>query len=498
MYDSLTSGKQLEDYLVFIRSFPQSGYVSDAENRVYELSISDAESIDQYLLFIRKNPENHNIDLAWQNIYNLYIDEEHPGSFRKFRQDYPAFPFSGELDMQIALQRTLLLPVQNQDQWGFMDSSGNIVIPCQYDAVDDFEGWFTLVEKDGQAGIINKAGKVVIPVGYDDIIILNRKLFACLKADHWGIMNRRNKMVQPFIYESIGGFDEGLAPVVTAGQTGFINNEGQVVINPSFELVLGFKEGLCGVKLNGMYGFINTKGETVISPKYDYVRSCQQGRMAVQAQKKWGCIDRQGVVLIACLYDHLGEQADERYLLVKGNKCGYADTLGVTKIALRYDYDQLAEMPASRSFRQGLARVKFNGKWGMIDTAGTVVIPIKFDELGLADSLIPFRLGKKAGYMDRKTQLVMSHIYEDVMPFYNGLAAVKTTRGWSLINRLGQVRAEGASAIAYLDMQVWQVNRGDSSAFYVFESQSDTLTQLFIIPQPEQVSLPAINLPCCA
>ena len=50
---------------------------------------------------------------------------------------------------------------------GFIDSSGNVVIPFKYDYVDNFFEGLARVRLDGKYGFIDKSCNVVIPFKYD-------------------------------------------------------------------------------------------------------------------------------------------------------------------------------------------------------------------------------------------------------------------------------------------------------------------------------------------
>ncbi len=61
------------------------------------------------------------------------------------------------------------LAVVNKDgKWGFIDKTGKVVIPLQYDYASNFSEGLALVKKDGKSGFVDKTGKAVIPLQYDD------------------------------------------------------------------------------------------------------------------------------------------------------------------------------------------------------------------------------------------------------------------------------------------------------------------------------------------
>jgi len=61
--------------------------------------------------------------------------------------------------------------------------------------------------------------------------------------------------------------------------------------------------------------------------------------------------------------------------------------------------------------------------WGVIDTKGTLVIPVEYDYLGTCqEGLINFRKDYKYGFIDKSNAVVIPNIYENPGDFYDGLA----------------------------------------------------------------------------
>lgn len=127
---------------------------------------------------------------------------------------------------------------------GFMDHSGNMVIPQIYSAAGNFsEGLAAVCGSDGLWGYIDKAGAPVIP----------------------------------FEYDGAGSFADGLAPVSKSGKTGYINAQNEVVIPFAYEDGFGAGGGVCAAAKNGKYGLIDYNGNEVLPFEYDDISTCAGG-----------------------------------------------------------------------------------------------------------------------------------------------------------------------------------------------------------------------------
>lgn len=148
-----------------------------------------------------------------------------------------------------------LAPVANPDadgyyKWGFIDTTGQVVVPLEYDYTWPFSDGFATV--------------------------------AMLDADEnlqYNIIDTTGQTVPLPEYDSIGSFSEGLVSVAmldAAGNRkwGFIDTDGQVVVPLEYDRVDKFSKGLVKVAKddadgNHKYGLIDTAGQVVLPPEYD-------------------------------------------------------------------------------------------------------------------------------------------------------------------------------------------------------------------------------------
>jgi hypothetical protein len=76
-------------------------------------------------------------------------------------------------------------------------------------------------------------------------------------------------------------------------------------------------------------------------------------------------------------------------------------------------------------FCNGLARVRKNKKWGYIDTTGTIVIPLKYNEVeNFSDGMARVRVGQKWGLMSNTGKEIIKPTFQEIGPFINDKAKV--------------------------------------------------------------------------
>jgi hypothetical protein len=228
------------------------------------------------------------------------------------------------------------------ERQGYIDHTGDLVIPCQYKKAGSFSEGKAVVYTDENRGL------VIDPQGNKLFSFINVQIFDAfcegrllyLEKGLWGFMDARGEKIIPAQYERAYAFREGLAAVkkqgqwqyidpsgaeafslplgikyVTSfsegkavvtnenGQNGYINQKGQEVIGLRFKNAGSFYDGLAPVTLeDGMSGYIDEKGDWVIEPKYLGSQEFENGLGRVFFRDSQGTlmsqyINREGVLI---------------------------------------------------------------------------------------------------------------------------------------------------------------------------------------------------------
>jgi hypothetical protein len=218
--------------------------------------------------------------------------------------------------------------------WGFVDRSGNEVIPLKFgpgltSAVDEFrEGLAPALQgnwREGKYGYIDKSGRFLIPPTYSQakpffegkamvcrVVQPAKKPEADEKSPFAGLMDdkrecsfidRTGKLLFPFKNYYYGNFSNGLATACrrdtylnfSSPSCGYIDARGRLVISEKFIMAEDFKNGYATVSVSSnpqLWGLINAKGEFVIKPIYSELGSVSEGFLAFRVgdslSGKWG------------------------------------------------------------------------------------------------------------------------------------------------------------------------------------------------------------------
>lgn len=172
-----------------------------------------------------------------------------------------------------------LMSVCINSKWGYIDGNGKIVVPIIYDKVDKrchspkyIVPGLTRVWKDGLVGGINYTGEFLLPIEYQVIEYnYDKDLFFAKKDNKYGFFNTEYQLVIPFKYDFTSGFNknEELCAVGINGKYGYIDKSGNEVIPLAYDFAAPFYNGLAAVVKNNKLGYINHSGEIVIPLKYE-------------------------------------------------------------------------------------------------------------------------------------------------------------------------------------------------------------------------------------
>jgi WG containing repeat len=245
------------------------------------------------------------------------------------------------------------------------------------------------------------------------------------------------------------------------GNWGYIEKSGKFVIPPTFSYVLDFSEGMAAVESSGKVGFVDLNGTVVVEPTYDYVTSFREGLALVAkiegAEKSHHIqyIDKNGNVKIDVTELQLKSDPSGRDV-----PKGSAPNTDLALLSTRrvQNLGRIINSPTGilpEQFSDGLAVVKFAGRYGYLDKSGRVVIQPKFKEayafeegvamVGFGEPSAPFpkndvrRLYPHVGFISKDGQFIIGPKFEDAFGFSEGLAAVEQCGKWGFVDHSGRM-----------------------------------------------------------
>lgn len=216
-------------------------------------------------------------------------------------------------------------------KWGFIDSTGTMVIPANYWSVGSFSHGLAPVLVGGSAGdmctgprggswgYINKRGELVIKPAYQGADEFSEGLAVVhVKDQGAGYIDTTGKMViEPRQFSVAWSFHDGVARIRGSEELGnpgwhdfgYIDKQGKVTLFPKGISVGDYSEGIAPARdkptwnglewVQGRFGYVDKRGDWVIKPQFDHAGMFKDGVAAVSLDGAVGWIEKSGKYLWA-------------------------------------------------------------------------------------------------------------------------------------------------------------------------------------------------------
>lgn len=220
LYQDQTRDGKLDSYERFLSEHPDTPFREEIDQHVFEISTAEG-SVDSFLRFIARYPSSRQAKTARHLIFHILKEDEPvwPGQF-----------LNDSLTSILALNKTYLVPVLQNNYYGFIDKNGREVLPPRYvevpedylcgyitdellfldgdlvsrtgaliwpgatkEVVDLGSGFLLLVGKQGKQ-VIHKSGFSVVDQ-VDDARVLNKRYLTAQKDGRWNLYTLTGRLL---------------------------------------------------------------------------------------------------------------------------------------------------------------------------------------------------------------------------------------------------------------------------------------------------------------
>lgn len=236
-----------------------------------------------------------------------------------------------------------LAAVQIGEKTGFIDTAGQLVIPCEYsnNAFYQFKsGKCNVVtgsveDNSFTSFYINKKGEKLFNAEFEYCMPFSEGRAFVSKARKWYIIDEEGKTVgeetfDPSTSSTPVVFNQERAMAFKDGKYGVVNLNGEFVVSPKYEYISGFSDEGAVFKQNGIYGYMNKNGSIIISAKYESLTGFKNGLAVFSVDNKYGVIDKAATVVVAAEYEDISIMDNGLIKISADNKFYYVNKYGQT------------------------------------------------------------------------------------------------------------------------------------------------------------------------
>lgn len=324
-----------------------------------------------------------------------------------------------QYDTVLPMKTSTWYKVKLNDKWGLVDSSGKALLTAEYDLIGEFDKGLLRVYKGAQLGLVNSNVELVVPVGrYDIVTAINRRLWLVERDNKYTIIDCWGHELRPLIYNRIDFFslsessskysystsheeepfndEEVLFLLQTPKQSALMTQNGAYLIPPQYDSIIPYNNVFYVVQNHkiGVWEYKDNNCRMVVAPKYDELEYINKytvknyvtngaSPLRFRQGKKWGLIGN-AKELIPARYDdvrirvvyysgsHINwiePEWNDYYEVVNNGKVGLFDYSGRLLVPCKYDDIQMTS-------DKNVFEVTNNNFRGLVEAGGRVLLPV--------------------------------------------------------------------------------------------------------------------------
>lgn len=223
----------------------------------------------------------------------------------------------------------------------------------------------------------------------------------------------------------------------STGLYGYMNSKCETIIEPQFEGAgdFSYTDGFAIVSdENYSMNYINEEGEYLLDGfRYENIGYPTAGLMTFTDETyTFGVIDLEGNMILPQEYQSINVYMDGYMVVCKDGKYGMTDGKG--EIIVEPEYDQVLWSSSGIIIQSG-------DKYGVLDKKGKKVLPLKFEEIYvLNDELIAVKNKRgKYGMYNFKGKKLSDHVYDYMNGYGRSVIEVSKDGKWGYLNKDGKV-----------------------------------------------------------
>ena len=178
-----------------------------------------------------------------------------------------------------------LFRIYENGLYGFIDSTGQVIIPPKYKAAGEFSEGLAPVRENGYYGYIDESGKYVFPPIYDFCEPFDQGLGKVFLNGKVNFIDKAGVNLMDFIYNDATNFENGISIVSQSYRTqGAINRTGKLILDTVYERIKSRTEGVViashydRVQHLAFYTAVDSNGVTIVPlGKYTHIKPFVNG-----------------------------------------------------------------------------------------------------------------------------------------------------------------------------------------------------------------------------
>lgn len=326
--------------------------------------------------------------------------------------------------------------------------------------VEPFEKGYATVMNNNKYGLIDRRGKYIIPCDYDNIHTIDYQTFKIKLNNKYGVIDKNEKTIIPCIYDFIYlNRHLNLFEVRLNKKKGYLDLNGSEIIPIKYSIDdSGNKNGFVRLSINNKYGYLDINGKVLIPFEYSYISLFKEGSASAEKDGKWGFIDTVGNIITPFKFKNAHNFSEGLALVIQNEKTGFINKKSELTIPSIYDWaydfeDNIAIVQSGNHMLKLSSMLTLENndiqnldiislKYGVINKKGELLIELIYDEIKLDTNGVLFVLrNNKWGAIDTTGTVLVDFIYDHIQMYsaYKNEIIVEKDNSFGVIDNNGNI-----------------------------------------------------------
>lgn len=388
------------------------------------------------------------------------------------------------LFVTVGQSQTKLFPIRIDHKWGFVNDDGEQVIAPKYDAVGVFDNCnYTNMLLKGSIGLVHKNGEELFIQGANALRVFDDSTVAVRKDTLWGAFNMKGTELIPTAFTSIVPDSLGNLMVQIGDSVGLKTRDNRFLLACKYHSIESSKELYYKGTTKDSVRYISKLGETLLT-----------GRNGQYQEENWPMVlDQNGMESGSILHVEKMRRSPiyQKCKLIKGTDYLLVLENGETVLynALNGAQFPIPEGSSVKPYVNGFYKYFKNGKQGILNARGAVVLPASFDNITLRNGLFLVYNNQQFGLYQTSGKATLPVAYENIYRDPSGLWMIQKQRLLGCAKPNGTVILEPVfQQTQVIDRQL-RGNYGDNKIAFIEFDEAWNVTDKFIYKNVKTVFL---------
>ncbi len=328
-------------------------------------------------------------------------------------------------------------------KFGYATRSGKVVVPATFDECGSFTYGFAPVRRGSEWGIIDSDGKWVLEPSYSEIrrVESGHTLLKYRSGIRWGMLRNDGKVLTAAKFDQVGHGGYGVVTVRIGDKWGLVTDGGCTVLDPQFEGVGTVTPYVVAVSKSNLWGLVSLDGTVVQEPAFSSLSIREAGGPCVGRMPLAGCgvlLDERGRRITAPAADDFHLVGNDRAFFRQGEKWGLMATAG--EVLIEATYDDVGGFEKHGLF--GVARRRMRGLVDIV--TGREVLPTTHERVVSWHEVVRCIDGGTNSFYTRSGSVLVSEEagitnVTDAWLMYDGYGVIEGKTGAGVISKDGRI-----------------------------------------------------------